>query len=298
MVGAGMAPTPAPTAAAPAQPARRNGPASRGGGGVTMGGYGAPGAGMMGGYPGTQARAGYGSGGYGGGYPGMGGYGGRPAAGGQTANVEDPTARAADARTTQLLRKALTIDFDNVGLDDVLRFVADNAQVDVVVDWKGLEAAGVEKGAPVSLQLRQGAPAEQVLTWVLRSATGDAAGFTIDHGVVLVAPQDRINRMVVTRAYPLGDLAGQGGDLEQLVRETVAPGAWRESGGPGSVRCFNGQLFVTATEPNHRQIERLLGLMQAQGVAPRGGGGAMMQGMMPGMGGGMPGMAPGAMPAK
>jgi hypothetical protein len=233
----------------------------------------------------------------------MGGMGGRrvgaPPAPGQSAHVEDPTARAADARTTQLLRKTLTINFDNIGLSDVLQFVSENAQVDVVVDWKGLEAAGIEKNAPVSLTLRQGAPAEQVLTWVLRSATGDAAGFAIDHGVVLVAPQDRINQMVVTRAYPLGNLAGDGAALEQLVRDTVAPGAWRETGGPGAVRCFNGQLFVTATEPNHRQVERLLGLMQAQGVAPRGGAGAMAPGMpmMPGMGG-MPGMAPGAMPAK
>jgi hypothetical protein len=226
---------------------------------------------------------------------------GAPAPGGQTAHVEDPTARAADARTTQLLRKPLTVNFDNVGLSDVLQFVADNAQVDVVVDWKGLEAAGVDKNAPVSLTLRQGAPAEQALTWILRSATGEVGGFAIDHGVVLVAPQERINQMVVTRAYPLGDLAGQGGDLEQLVRETVAPGAWRESGGPGSVRCFNGQLFVTATEPNHRQVERLLGLMQAQGVTPQGGtpqggtpqggAGAMMQRMMGGMSGAVPGEA-------
>jgi hypothetical protein len=147
----------------------------------------------------------------------------------------------------------------------------------------------VERNAPVSLQLGLGAPAEQVLTWVLRSAGGEAAGFAIDHGVILVAPQDRISQMVVTRAYPLGNLAAEGGALEQLVRDTVAPSTWRESGGPGSARVFNGQLFVTATEPNHRQVERLLGLMQAQQ-----GGGAPMPGMM---GGGMGTMMRGGAPA-
>jgi hypothetical protein len=157
--------------------------------------------------------------------------------------------------------------------------VSDATGVDIVPDWKSLAPVEVRQDTPVSLRLRQGAAAEQVLSWLLRSAGGDAVGYALDHGVIIIAPRDRLERLVVTRAYPLGDLAGQGQELEALVRDTVAPHAWRENGGVGAVRFFNNQLFVTTTEPNHRQVERLLGLMDAQGAHP---GAAMPGAAMPG----------------
>lgn len=297
---AAPAPELPPPGAALGHPARATPsptPAPRGRGGVApaapygAGGGGYGGYGRQPGYPGRYP------GGYGGGYPGgysgaaapagggmrrggpqrgaAGGMGGMPgmAPGGMPAEarVEDPAARDADARSAQALRRTLQVNFEGAPLSDVLTFIADNTGVDVVGDWKSLEAAGVDKSAPVTLTLRQGAPAEQVLTWILRSAAGDAAGFAIDHGVVLVSTQDRIDRMVITRAYSLGALAGSGAQLENLVRDTVAPHSWRESGGSGAVRSFNDKLFVTATEPNHRQVERLLGLMNAHGApAPDG----------------------------
>jgi hypothetical protein len=180
--------------------------------------------------------------------------------------VEDPAARDADARATQALGKTISVNFDGVALGEALEFIADQAGLDVVADWKSLEPAGIDRNAQVTLNLRRGAPAEQVLNWVLRSGGGDNAAFAIDHGVVLVSTPDRIDRMVITRAYPLGNLADAGPQVENLVRDTVAPQSWRENGGAGSVRFFSNKLIVTATEPNHRQVERLLGLMEAQGA--------------------------------
>jgi hypothetical protein len=227
----------------------------------------------MPGYPGMRPGMGM--------YPGMPGPAANPAAP-AAGHVEDPSSRGADTRALKSLGRTVKAGFDNVPLEAALNDVAQSAGVDLIADWKSIEAAGVQRDAQVSLNLRQGAPAEQVLAWVLRSAGGDALGFAIDHGVVVVAPQDRIERMVITRAYPLASLADNGPAVESLVRDTVAPNSWRENGGVGAVRFFNGQLFVTATEPNHRQVERLLGLMQAQGMQPA------MQGF--------PGMMPGAAP--
>ena len=104
----------------------------------------------------------------------------------------------------------------------------------------------------------------------------------------------RLSRIVVTRAYPVG---AHGAGVEALVRESVAPESWREQGGTGSVRFFRNQLFVTATEPTHRQVERLLGLMESHGARPGGPGDGdpndaagmgVYPGMMPG-GGANPG---------
>jgi len=202
--------------------------------------------------------------------------GGAPAEG----RVEDPAAREADARTVAALQKGISVQFEGTPLPDVLDFFADTTGLDVVTDWKSLEAEGVDRNAPVTLRLRQNAPAEQALSYLLRSAGGDNIGFAIDHGVVVVAARGRLDRMVVTRAYDASGLTE--GDLATLVRETVSPHSWRETGGAGSARVYNGRLVVTATEPNHRQVERLLGLLRAEG----GGGGDAGIGVGPGAGAG------------
>jgi hypothetical protein len=213
---------------------------------------------------------------------------GRGAAATAGGRVEDDTSRAADARARQALRRPVPVGFDNESLDGALDALGETAGVDIMPDWKALEAAGVRRDTPVSLRLRQGAPLEQTLTWLLRSAGGDELGFAIDHGVVVVTTPERLSRMVITRAYPVG---AHGPGVEALVRESVAPESWREQGGTGSVRFFKNQLFVTATEPTHRQVERLLGLMESHGAGP----GGPAAGESPdGAGGGMyPGMAPG-----
>jgi hypothetical protein len=218
--------------------------------------------------------------------PGMGRGGPVPDAG----RVEDETSRAADAKARQALRRPVPVGFDNERLDGALDALGEAAGVDIMPDWKALEAAGVRRDTPVSLRLRQGAPLEQVLTWLLRSAGGDELGFAIDHGIIVVTTPARLSRMVVTRAYPVG---AHGAGVEALVRESVAPESWREQGGTGSVRFYRSQLFVTATEPTHRQVERLLGLLESHGAGPgdaagEGHDGAGGMGMYPGM---MPGGA-------
>jgi hypothetical protein len=232
-----------------------------------------------------------------GGYPGMMGMmpGGAPMAGGRGGDagggrIEDPASRSADAKALNALQKAAPAEFANTALAQALEQIGDNVGVDIVPDWRSLEAAGVNRETPVSLRIRQNVPAEQVLTWTLRSVD-EGIDFAIDHGVVVVAARDRLDRMLVTRAYELdANLQGAGKGLEQLVRESVSPRSWREEGGVGTVRVFNGKLFVTATEPNQRQVERLLGLMKAHGV---GGGGGFGGG---GFGGG--GFGGGAAPAR
>jgi hypothetical protein len=202
--------------------------------------------------------------------------------------VENPADRAADVRAAQALAKTIPMSVDNVPLEEALAHFSEVTGIDIVPDWKALQHVDVRPDSQVSLRLRQGAAAEQVLTWLLRSAGGDAAGFALEHGVIVIAPRERLDRMVVTRAYDLGNFASDGKALETLVRETVAPHSWREQGGAGAVRFFNKRLFVTATEPNHRQVERLLGLVEAQGGPG--------PGAMPEMPGGSGAADPGAQP--
>lgn len=197
------------------------------------------------------------------GLPGMGPGGATPGMG-AGGRVEDRLARAADARTAGNLQKPVPIDLTETPLASALDYVADASGIDIVPDWRALEAAGVSKDTPVSLRLRQNVPAEQVIAWLLRNAGGDTIGFAIDHGVVVVSAREQLDRMVITRAYDVGSVSASPKELEGLVRESVNPGSWQQQGGIGSARVLGQQLFVTSTEPNHRQVERLLGLMKAQ----------------------------------
>ncbi len=43
-------------------------------------------------------------------------------------------------------------------------------------------------------------------------------------------------------------------DLVTLIRETIRPDIWRENGGPASIRCFRGNLVITAPQSVHEAI--------------------------------------------
>jgi hypothetical protein len=54
----------------------------------------------------------------------------------------------------QLERKLPEVRFDNVGFADVLDFVRDVTSADIFVNWKALEAAGIDRNQPVSTRMK------------------------------------------------------------------------------------------------------------------------------------------------
>jgi type II secretory pathway component GspD/PulD (secretin) len=187
--------------------------------------------------------------------------------------VQSAAAQAADEQTAAKLQRSMPeIKFDNVPLKDALDFFRDVTQVDFFIDAKGLEAAGVDASATVTLNARN-LPAEQALALLLRSASPNV-GYTIDGGVVYVSARDEVAQKVITRVYPVAGLENPGGraTLEQLIRDTVAPETWRESGGStGVIVRYGGKLVVTTTEPNHREVKKLLDLLQDEAKGRDGG---------------------------
>ena len=54
-------------------------------------------------------------------------------------------------------------------------------------------------------------------------------------------------------------------DILTLIKETVAPDSWRENGGSvGAIRELNGQLIVTQTSANHKELVNLLEQLREQ----------------------------------
>jgi hypothetical protein len=59
-------------------------------------------------------------------------------------------------------------------------------------------------------------------------------------------------------------------ELQELLRLTVLPDSWRENGGYGTARIYNGALAVRQWRRAQREVERFLADLRAAGAAERG----------------------------
>ena len=241
----------------------------------------------------------------------------------QTVAQERSTGRS-DALTVAQLEKPLpALTFDAVGFSDVVDFLRDVSGTNIFVNWKSLEAAGIDRNTPVSANLRN-IKFSKALSIILDSVGGGQTklGYTIDEGVITISTQDDLSRNVVVRVYDIRDLIvnipdftdaptfsldasqstgnqggggqglGQGGggqttsvtnqlfqnanqlgqnqnrgptrqdlidNITKLIEDTVSTDSWKDNGGSvGALRELEGQLIVTQTPENHRQLVNLL----------------------------------------
>ena len=184
-------------------------------------------------------------------------------------SVEDAAEAAADDRTAEKLQSPVTLSVQKQPLEKVLDSLAEQAGVDLIVDSRGVQQSGLSAEAEVSLNLRTPQPVGQVLGLVLRVAGGNQLSYAIVHGVVVASSRTELSRELVTRAYDVSDL-GNPEELAETIVRSVAP----DSPDPRSMmRLFDGKLLVTTTEPNQRQVGKLLRVLRekpAGGAEPAG----------------------------
>ena len=129
-----------------------------------------------------------------------------------TASAVSPTTMpASNAPAERGMRSAVrqTFKFDSVALTDALdAVVRDTLGLNLVVDWPAIEAAGIDKSTPVTLQLNRGVRARKAIELILDAAGGSIARLTwyVDGGIVHVTTMQQAERVVVTRVYPVQDL--------------------------------------------------------------------------------------------
>lgn len=219
----------------------------------------------------------------------------------------------------QLDRQLPELTFDAVGFSDVVDFLRDVSGANLFVNWKSLEAAGIDRNTPVTARLRN-IKFSKALSIILDSVGGGQTklGYTVDEGVITISTQDDLSKNVVARVYDIRDLiidvpdftdapqfsldasqnqgntggggsstggVSQGGvsnqlfsgtgvtgqrqlgptreelvqQIEKLIEDTVATDTWKDNGGSvGALRELQGQLIVTQTPENHRQLVNLL----------------------------------------
>ena len=242
----------------------------------------------------------------------------------QTVAAEHNAGASERIAVAQLERPLPALTFDAVGFSDVIDFLRDVSGSNIFVNWKSLEAAGIDRNTPVSANLRN-VKFSKALQVILESVGGGQTklGYTIDEGVITISTADDLSRNVVVRVYDIRDLIvnipdftdapnfsidasqnqgggggggqalGQGGGggqaqvtnqlfqnanqqgqngrnqgptrqdlvdaITKLIEDTVATESWKDNGGSvGALRELEGQLIVTQTPENHRQLVNLL----------------------------------------
>jgi len=220
----------------------------------------------------------------------------------ETASARDVEAREeaafvkpADAKARAALdRNIPEINFQGVPLSDAVEFLRDVTSTNLFVNWKALEAAGIERNTVVTARLRDVKFAKALKT-ILNDAGGGTVklNYEVDDGVITISTEEDLSRNVNTRVYDIRDLIVQpddgpptefaGAETEKpgaasqpttqslsprdqatksvigLIQDTVAPDTWKEKGGvAGTIRELAGQLIVTQTPENQSAIELLL----------------------------------------
>ena len=99
------------------------------------------------------------------------------------------------------------VKLEGVAFSDALDFLRDISGINMTVNWKALEAAGITKEAPVTLRLRA-ISLRKALQMVLTEAGGgsDTLAYDIDEGVVEITTKEQADSRMITKVYPIEDL--------------------------------------------------------------------------------------------
>lgn len=132
----------------------------------------------------------------------------------------DPETAKRNAETEQLLKRTMPeVRCDQVALSEVVDFYKDSLGLNIFVDWKALEAAGIQPTTPVSLQLKN-VRASEALRLALRSVSANL-GYMIENGIVVITTLRPAAQPIIIRAYDVSDLIDVPADA-QTTQSTQA----------------------------------------------------------------------------
>ena len=192
----------------------------------------------------------------------------KPAAGDPGAAACVGPSVSAEQRIEKALDEPTSLEFADMPLSDVIQFLKEKHRIEIQLDRKALDDAGVGSDTPITRSLK-GVSFRSALNLTLRDLD---LTYTIRGEVLLITTPDAAEEMLLTRIYDVADLVtvrderGQRWEdydsLIDIVGFAVVPQSWDEVGGPGGIRggSFGSAkvLVVSQTDMAHREIARLL----------------------------------------
>ncbi len=169
---------------------------------------------------------------------------------------------AAQTAIEASLQQTGTWEFENVPLTDVVATLRDQMGLDIVIDARSLEEAGIGTDLPITAR-----SAQITFRSFLRMAL-ELNGLTIDirDDEVWVTTSETAETRSLIRTYPISDLLrlrGQSAnddlaDLISAIQITVNSESWERGGGPATVRAIHGAIAVSQSSESHSTIVELL----------------------------------------
>lgn len=160
--------------------------------------------------------------------------------------AEAPLRVPAKAKAPSMLDRPVgELKLDKVSLADALDLLRDSAEVNMHVNWKALEAAGVTRDTPVSVRLTK-LPVRKALNYVLTGAS--PATWFVDDGIIEVTTQDIADKHMYTRVYPIDDLVME-------IPDFVGPQFSLQSASQGT-NSGGGQSLFQNSNNNQQQQQK------------------------------------------
>jgi hypothetical protein len=182
--------------------------------------------------------------------------------------TDGPAQSAARRRFAEHSQESANFSFEEAPLSDALDSIARQFDVQIVLDLRAIEEAGMGGDTPVTTDLRQ-VTLPVALTMLLHPYD---LTYSLGDEIVLVTTTDAASQMLSVAVYPVADLV-QFGDLRvgggkqdfnaliELIQQQIRPDTWSEVGGPGAIEpSYNtSSLVIQQQDEVHDDVDRLLG---------------------------------------
>jgi hypothetical protein len=176
-----------------------------------------------------------------------------------------PRLTASEKKIVAALDSKTDLDFDNQPLADVIDYIKAKHEIEIQLDQKALEEAGVDNQTPVTRSVK-GISLRSTLHLMLDQL--DLTYMLADE-VMLVTTKEKAEGTIFIRTYPVKDLVAPPADGDDRLVKTIIgivdPDLWEDGGGPGSIAFVpaSGSLVISQTYGVHEKVLNLLQNLRA-----------------------------------
>ncbi len=164
---------------------------------------------------------------------------------------------AAEQEIQQALAKKVNLEFQDTPLRDAVQFLSDVTGMQILLNNRVLNEAGVASDAPVTLRVKN-VSLKSALGLIFDQLEGGELTYVIRHEVLQITTREKAESFVSTKVYSVADLHLSSDELVTLVRSHIAPTTWEDNGGPCAVHSAEGGLVVTQSSANQELILALI----------------------------------------